>query len=327
VTNQPLNILAGLVLPQPLLDRLTSAFPNHNFTIKNHEEVMHHLPGADVLLAWGLPADKLASATNLKWVQTVSAGVDRVDLAGLKSRGILLTNSSGIHATNIAEHVLSMMFAFARKLPDHLDSQRLGVWNRSERQTTNASPPIFELAGQTLFVVGMGHIGEALARKARGLDMHVVGAVRRADKQRHPHVDEVILQSDLAARIGEADHVAICLPLTAATRNMFDSAMLASMRDGSFIYNIGRGAIIDQDALYRELLSGRIAGAGLDVTSPEPLPSGSPMWKLGNVIITPHTSGSSPRLWDRGVDLWIENIRRFTAGEPLVNLVDLDAGY
>jgi phosphoglycerate dehydrogenase-like enzyme len=108
---------------------------------------------------------------------------------------------------------------------------------------------------------------------------------------------------------------------------MFDAGMLDAMKPGSFLYNIGRGAIVDQDELYARLASGRLGGAGLDVTSPEPLPADHPLWKLGNVIITPHVSGGSPKLWERGVDLWIENIRRFTHGEQLLNLVDLDAGY
>jgi phosphoglycerate dehydrogenase-like enzyme len=327
MTSTPLTILAGLELEPALTQRLVAAFPQHHVIIKTHDEVMDHLAIADVLLAWGLPADRTAEATKLKWLQTVSAGVDRVDQQTLKERGILLTNSSGIHATNIAEHVLSLMFAFARRLPDHFGSQRQHVWNRTGEPAIAGSPPVFELAGQTLFVVGMGHIGEAVARKAKGLDMRVVGAVRRADKTRATYADEVIMQSALRSRIGEADHVAICMPLTNDTRGMFDATMLAAMKEGSFLYNIGRGAIVDQEALYEQLASGRLGGAGLDVTSPEPLPSDNPLWAFGNVIITPHVSGGSPKLWERGVDLWIENIRRYTNGEPLLNLVDLDAGY
>lgn len=327
MTSNGLTILAGLELAPELTDRLVAAFPQHQVVIKNHDEVMDHLAIADVLLAWGLPAERTAEATRLKWLQTVSAGVDRVDQRALNERGILLTNSSGIHATNIAEHVLSLMFAFARRLPDHFESQRQSVWNRTGQPAIAGSPSVFELAGQTLFVVGMGHIGESLAKKAKGLDMHVVGAVRRADKARSNYADEVILQSELKTRIGEADHVAICMPLTNDTRGMFDATMIAAMKDGSFLYNIGRGAIVDQKALYEQLASGRLGGAGLDVTTPEPLPSDDPLWKLGNVIITPHVSGGSPKLWDRGVALWIENIRRYTNGEPLLNLVDLDAGY
>lgn len=322
-----LTILAGVVLPDPLMERLRAAFPQHTFRFETPDTVMDHLPDADVLLAWGLPRERAESAARLKWIQTVSAGVDRVDFTVLRERGIVLTNSSGIHAVNIAEHILSLMFAFARRLPDHFDSQRQGLWNQPARGTVNASPPAFELAGQTLFVVGMGHIGEALARRAQGLDMNVVGVVRRPDKERLAHLDRVILQAELPSTIGEADHVAICMPLTNATRGMFDVPMLDAMKPGAFLYNIGRGAIVDQTALYERLLDGRLGGAGLDVTSPEPLPAGDPLWKLGNVIITPHTSGTSPKLWSRGVDLWIDNIQRFTNGEPLRNVVDLDAGY
>ncbi|MCC6704556.1 MAG: D-2-hydroxyacid dehydrogenase [Thermomicrobiales bacterium] len=327
MSHQSLTILAGVALPDALLERLRAPFPQHTFRFESPETVMDHLPDADVLLAWGLPRDRAESAARLKWIQTVSAGVDRVDFEVLRERGIVLTNSSGIHAINIAEHILSLMFAFARRLPDHFDSQRQGLWNHPDRGTVNASPLPFELAGQTLFVVGMGHIGEALAQRAQGLDMNVVGVVRRPDKERLAHVDRVILQAELRTAISEADHVAICMPLTNTTRGMFDVPMLDSMKPGAFLYNIGRGAIVDQTALYERLLDGRLGGAGLDVTSPEPLPAGDPLWKLGNVIITPHTSGTSPKLWGRGVDLWIDNIQRFSNGEPLRNVVDLDAGY
>ena len=327
VSSNALTILAGVDLPAHNAERLTAAFPEHRFVFASHDDVFDQLGIADVVLAWGLPPARTAEATNLKWLQTVSAGVDRIDHAELKRRGILVTNSSGIHAINIAEHVLSMMFSFARRLPDFLDSQRQELWNEFNRPTVNVGPPAFELTGQTLFVVGMGRIGEALAKRAKALDMNVVGTVRRSGKVRSEHVDDVILQSELASRIGEADHVAICLPLTNETRGLFDAAMLSSMKDGSLIYNIGRGPIIDQNALYAELQSGRLGGAGLDVTDPEPLPAGNELWKLGNVIITPHVSGYSPKLWDRGVELWIENIRRFTNGDELLNLVDLDAQY
>ncbi len=324
---EPLKMLAGIELPQPLIDRLVHSCPNVSFTIANHREVFDHLAVADALLGWGLPADRTAEARNLRWIQTIGAGVDGLDYRALAERGIVVTNSSGIHAVNIAEHVLSMMLAFARRLPDHLDSQRQERWNVIDRSTITPGPPLFEITGQTLFVVGMGRIGEALAKRARGLEMRVVGVVRRAEKERSANVDELLLLPELESRISEADHVAICLPLTDATRGLFGRDMLARMKPGAFIYNIGRGPIIDQAALYDALRHGHLGGAGLDVTDPEPLPPGDPLWKLGNVIITPHTSGHSPGLWDRGVDLWIENIRRYSAGEPLLNVVDLDAQY
>jgi phosphoglycerate dehydrogenase-like enzyme len=173
----------------------------------------------------------------------------------------------------------------------------------------------------------LGKIGEALAKRAKGLEMNVIATRRRLDIQRPSAADEVIPLSELKTRIGEADHVAICLPLTKNTEGMFDAGMLAAMKDGAYIYNIGRGSIIDQDALVHELSSGRLGGAGLDVTTPEPLPAESPLWNLPNVIITPHTSGSSPKLMERAVPLWVENLRRFTNGDELLNQVDVEAGY
>ena len=139
--------------------------------------------------------------------------------------------------------------------------------------------------------------------------------------------DEVIALSELPERIGEADHVAITLPLTRDTEGLFSAVLIEKMKPGAYLYNIGRGSIIDQDALIAALQSRRLGGAGLDVTTPEPLPADSPLWDLDNVILTPHTSGSSPKLMERAVALWTDNLRRFLDGEPLRNVVDLDAGY
>jgi len=151
VSHESLTILAGVALPDELKERLRAPFPQHTFRFETPDTVMDQIAEADVLLAWGLPRERAESATRLKWIQTVSAGVDRVDFEVLRERGITLTNSSGIHAINIAEHILSLMFAFARRLPDHFDSQRQGLWNQPDRGTVNASPPAFELAEPDTF--------------------------------------------------------------------------------------------------------------------------------------------------------------------------------
>jgi len=214
------------------------------------------------------------------------------------------------------------MFAFARRLPHFHTMQQ-----QHKYDFANGRYGLFEATGQTMLVVGLGKIGEALAVRAKGLGMHVLATRRRLGIERSSAADEVFPLSELRNRIGEADHVAITLPLTPDTEGMFDRDLLQAMKPGAYIYNIGRGPIIDQDVLIELLNSGHIAGAGLDVTTPEPLPDDSPLWDMPNVILTPHTSGYSPKLWDRGMDLWIENLRRFTSGEELLNIVDVDAGY
>ncbi len=322
MSTQSLNVVIGGELPDHLQRQFTDTFPEHRFTFCETSKVSEHVRDADVLIDWGIANLDINRAPKLKWVQCASAGVDRIDGIALRDRGIPLTNSSGIHANNIAEHILALMLSFARRLPVLHDLQRQRTWDSATGRTGN-----FDINGQTLLIAGLGRIGEALAKRAKGLEMNVIATRRRLELERPSAADELIPFSELPVRIGEADHVAITLPLTRNTTGMFDAAMLAAMKDGAYIYNIGRGSIIDQDALIRELESGRLGGAGLDVTTPEPLPSDSPLWVLPNVIITPHTSGSSPKLMERAVPLWIENLKRFQNGEELLNVVDVDEGY
>lgn len=322
MASETLNILVGSLLTPDVQQRLTTALPQISFNFVDHDYSNANLAAAEVIIAWGLQSEHLAAATRLRWVQTISAGVDRIDAKQLKERGIPLTNSSGIHAPNISEHVVAVMLSFARGLPSYTLKQREHVWDRGMGREDN-----FEVTGQTMLVVGLGQIGEALAVRAKGLQMRVLGTRRRLGIQRNSAVDDLFTLGELKDRIGEADHVAVTLPLTPETRGMFSREILEAMKPGAYIYNIGRGPIIDQDALIDLLKSGHLGGAGLDVTTPEPLPAESELWDLPNVIITPHASGASPKTWLRGADLWIDNIHRFLEGKPLRNMVDLDAGY
>lgn len=187
-------------------------------------------------------------------------------------------------------------------------------------------PPVFELGGQTLGVVGLGAIGDALAQRAYGVGMRVI-ATRRRPGDLPPHVARVLAPDALPTLLAEADHVALCLPLTATTRGIVGAAELARMKRTAYVYNTGRGVLMDQDALIAALRGGAIAGAGLDVTTPEPLPADSALWDLPNVLITAHTSGATPRHWDRGLELILDNVRRLLADETLRNVYDPVAGY
>ncbi|MCC6704557.1 MAG: D-2-hydroxyacid dehydrogenase [Thermomicrobiales bacterium] len=317
-----LTIICSIDLPERFARMITEADPDVDLRIVPRGELGDHLADADVLIGWAAESRHLDAAPKLRWIQTPTAGVDGVDRAAIKARGILLTNSSGVHAVNIPEHILGYMLAFSRQFHRAFEQQQRHEWNGDAIR-----PHTFELMGSTLLVAGLGHIGEGLAVRAKALGMRVIGMRRRLTIERASAADEVIGFGDLKSRIGEADHVAITLPLTADTEGMFDAGVIAAMKPGAYLYNIGRGSIIDQDALIAALETGHLAGAGLDVTTPEPLPADSPLWTAPNVIITPHTSGWSPKNLDRGVPLWIENLRRFRANEPLVNLIDLDAGY
>lgn len=316
------TLLFGVPISDEHLASVQAKFPEITFVRAPREEIDSHLPAADAVVAWHITPEQLDNAPRLKWIQSFAAGVDQMPFAELAARDIVVTNSSGVHAANISEHILAMMLAFARQLPWLLRHPPRGDW--FEMPVRNH---IFELGQQELLVVGTGDIGQGLAERARGLGMRVNGVRRRVDLPAPQVFSTIYPVAELADALPSADHVAICLPLTTGTRGLFDAAMLARMKPSAYVYNVGRGQIIDQDALIKALDDGTVAGAGLDVTDPEPLPAESPLWAMENVIVTAHTSGSTPRYWERILAILETNIARFQAGEPLHNVVDGAAGY
>ncbi|MEZ5979976.1 MAG: D-2-hydroxyacid dehydrogenase [Planctomycetota bacterium] len=266
----------------------------------------------------------VAAAPNLRWVHIASAGVDRYvgepHLGG--NEALVLTNARGVHGPAIADHVFAMLLALTRDLPYHLDARRSGTWNRSG---SGVLEPI-ALAGRTCFVVGLGGIGSEVAQRAKGFDMRVV-ATRRSTGPKPDGVDAIGTAADTAHFLAEADVVVVCVPLTAETEGLFDADAFAAMKDGAYLVNIARGRVVDTDALVAALRSGRLAGACLDVTEPEPLPADHVLWTFPNVVVTPHVASVAELTDDRRSALFVEDLRRFAAGEPLLNVVDVRAGY
>jgi D-2-hydroxyacid dehydrogenase (NADP+) len=316
------RIVFGWAPPDAVIANLQAAHPDIEIVVATGDSFIRSLPGAEAAVAWSMTPEEYTAATSLRWFQSVGAGVERVLLPGMRERGLVVTNTSGIHASNISEHVLAMMFAFARRLPFLVRAQLERSWKDDEGRQG-----VFELEGQTLLVVGYGEIGQALGRKAAALGMRVLAVKRTAPAVNPPDVETLGLFSDIPRLVAGADHVAICLPQTANTVGLFDAAMLSRMKPGAYIYNIGRGPIIDTAALVDALDRGHLGGAGLDVTEPEPLQVDSPLWDRENVLITMHTAGSTPDFWTRIAAIIDSNIRRFRAGEPLMNVVDYDSGY
>ncbi len=302
------------------LARLRGDFPAVEFRFcLDPEAFVAVAANAEILFSKSFPAGSLTAATHLRWVQAGTAGVDRV-LAGLAGRDVLLTNASGAHGVPMAELVLGMMLSFAAGL--HTAIRGPADYHAPRAQILREK---FELEGQTLCVLGLGDIGGTLARKAQALGMRVIGVRRGRDP--FPHVDAQVTPDRLLEVLPQADHLALCLPLTSETVGIVGAAELGAMKSTAYIYNVGRGSSIDPDALIEALQSGRIAGAGLDVTDPEPLPSDSLLWAMPNVILSRHTSGSSPFNADRITAIFAENLRRYLAGEPLLHRVDRQLGY
>lgn len=304
------------------VEHLQDRFPGVEFRLVDHPPRLEDLAGADAAVVWQVQPEWLEAAPRLRWIHTGGAGVEGQPLADLARHGVVLTNNSGVHVPNMPEHVLAMMLAFARRLPTLLRCQQRHEWRDEPTHRE-----VFDLEGQTVLLVGMGEIGLGLGARAAALGMTVTGIRRGSGQAAPPFVDRTFFAGELPAALSGADHVVNSLPLTAETRRMFDAAAFSAMKAGAHFYNVGRGGTVDQEALIAALESGHLAGAGLDVTDPEPLPADSPLWDMEQVIITAHTSGASPRYWERATGLIGENVRRWLAGEPLLNVVDLERGY
>ena len=258
-------------------------------------------------------------APNLRWVQLTSAGVDRAARSGLIESEIMLTSASGLHATPIGEFVLCVMLMFCKGAPKFVRAQERRQWVRYMPQ---------ELFGKTVGVVGMGHIGSEVARLAKAFGCRVI-ATRRSVAQRTPGelIDELLPPSELPALLAESDFVVLSVPLTKETRHLIGEAELRAMKPTGVLINIARGAVVDEAALVRALKEGWIGGAGLDVFEREPLPPESELWGMENVILSPHLSGGTEIYNQRAVGIFCENLRRYLAGERLLNLADAERGY
>jgi phosphoglycerate dehydrogenase-like enzyme len=268
-------------------------------------------------------AATLAAAPQLHWIQTWSVGVEHcVTLPGLAGRNIVLTNTQRTSGIPIAEHAMALVMALARGFPAFVRAHSTGEWQRQ----VDGRPPARELRGRTLLVVGLGGIGTEVARLAHGLGMRVI-ATRNSSREGPDFVARVGLSNELLALAAEADVVVNAVPLTPATANLFDRAFFAAMKQGGIFVNVARGGSVVTDDLVAALRSGQLAAAGLDVTAPEPLPPGHVLWSMPNVIITPHVASDSDVQEERYALLIAENLRRYVAGDPLLNVVDIERGY
>lgn len=297
---------------------LEEAAPGAQFTYKESGAVRADIENTDVLLGNVSPA-LLSPADKLRWMQTASAGVDGY-LNGCLPEGAVLTNATGAYGLAISEYMLAVWLELIKKLHHYRDVQRESNWCDLG--------PVTSVWGSTVLVLGLGNIGGEFAKRAKALGAKVVG-VRRAGTEKPAYVDELIHTDQLDKYLPQADCVAITLPGTKQTKGMFDAARIAKMKDGAVLLNVGRGTIVDTDALAAALQSGKLSGAALDVTDPEPLPTEHPIWKQENAVITPHVSGGFhlQETHDRIIRIMAENLASFCAGKPLKNVVDFETGY
>ena len=337
---ESLHILSTMKFDPALLDQIRAVSERiilTQHTARDDEPVpAGAFDQAEVLYTFGvLPCPE--QAPHLRWVQLNSAGVNHVIQQPLFASDVMFTTMSGLHAINIGEYVFASILAWTRHLPELFDLQRKKQWP-SDRWTC-CQPT--ELRGSTVGIVGYGSIGREVARLAKAFGMRVLAAKRRSESAGEPGAFELAGLGDQAGVLPDAlygpeqlremlaqcDFVVLAVPLTQETRGMIGEAELRAMKPAAYLVNIARGEVCDEAALIHALQDKWIAGAGLDVFTQEPLPEASPLWTLPNVILTPHISGFTPHYEQRGVDIFCENLRRYIAGQPLLNLVDKSAGY
>ena len=325
-----LTLLTPRLPPEELAD-LRRAAPN--LTIidgLDRDTALQHAAQAHAIHAALYSPELIENAPHLVWVHSFSAGVDWLlgDGAIGQRDSIVVTNSRAAHGPAIADHAMAMLLTLSRNLRPYAAAQAEHKWIEDPPPAAAADGRPFALQGKTMLVVGLGGIGTEVARRAHAFGMHIT-AIRRTDTPSPEFVERTGKPADLLAppMLPAADVVVICAPLTPETSGMFNRDAFAAMKKGSYLINIARGKIIDTGALVDALHSGTLAGACLDVTDPEPLPADHPLWNLPGVIITPHVSGDADLTRDRARALFDENVRRFAACEPLLNTVDVKAGY
>ncbi len=328
-------------IPDAEADRLGRDFPDLEVTrAGSREELEKAVPDAEILFCWAPGESAIARAGRLRWIHAPAAGVGAFITPSVLRRGILLTNSRGVHAVPIAEHTLGMLVALARHFRPAIADQITTGLDRERWWVGSGRPQ--ELHGRTLGLFGYGAIGREIARRALAFGMRVIAVRRHPESasawdldllraiglpEEEPRLDLVMGPEGLPRMLAEADAVVIAAALTPETEGLFDAAAFQRMKRGAWLVNVARGKIVRERDLIAALREGRLGAAALDVFETEPLPRESELYTLENVILTPHVSGNSTEFWPRAMALFRENLRRDLAGIPLLNRVDLTRGY
>jgi len=312
--------------PQPLMPQTICArWPEMRVVhLPDYDRLPEELPDTDIFVGYSLRAEQLTHAKKLKWIHSTAAGVSQLMYPELRDSGIVVTNPSGVFSTPMAEHTMGLLLALARNFPDSTRHQDRSHW--AQQDLWDKPQHLTELNGKVLLIVGFGSIGRELAKRARAFDMRVWG-VTRSGKSDSTHAEKIVPASQLEEALPHADYVVIAAPETTETRHLIGAAQIARMKPGARLVNIGRGSLLDDAALILALEKGALAGAALDVTSVEPLPPESPLWKAPNLFITPHTSAVSDRLWHRETALLMDLLERWFDGREMFNQVDFARGY
>ena len=329
-----MKVLLGVIspvaawnIPRALVDRIRCDFPEHTFLEAwDRASIRRLLPEADAAFTPLVDRDVLPHAQQLRWVQCPAVGVSHLLYPEMVRSHVVITNARGVRARAIAEHVLGVTIALARRFHTAIRHQVAHEWSQDPLENDPVHP-IRTLYGCRLGIVGLGSIGMEIAKVCAAFGFRVSAIRRRVEIAAPDYVDELLPPGRLHELLARSDVVVLAAPLTPETRAMIGSRELSTMKRDALLVNIGRGALVDDEALIDALMNGRLAGAALDVFTEEPLERSSRYWDLPNVLVTPHTSGALQDYWTPLVDLFANNLRRFEGGQPMLNVVDKQAGY
>ena len=305
--------------------RLQQEFPQVNVVnLPDYQRVDEEIVEAEIVIAWSIRPEQIAAAKKLRWIHSPAAAVNQLMFPELVNSEIILTNAREVHGPVVAEHVIALIFALAKKIPGSVRLQEKHVWG--QQILWDELPRVREVAGATVGMVGLGSIGRAVAQSARALGMRVI-AVREHPEKGSEGAEEIFAPAKIDEIFRQADYVVLAAPVTDSTKAIANAERLALMKPGACLINVGRGPLVDEPALVDARRAGKIGGAALDVFPKEPLPADSPLWDAPNLLITPHTAALTDRLWDRHYALFSENLRRYLNDQPLLAVVDKRKGY
>jgi phosphoglycerate dehydrogenase-like enzyme len=311
--------------PAWFVERLRAEFSGTEVVYSaNKRDDEDALRGADVMIGWALPPEQFRAAKSLRWIYSITAAVDQFLYPELISSDIAISTAGRVHGPVVAEHAMAMLLALAKRLPSAVRYQERRKW--AMEAIWKEQPRPREVRGTTLAVIGMGSIGAEVASMAVALKMNVIG-MREHPERGSGGAHEVVGYDALDSAIGRADFVVLAAPLTPRTRHMIDAQRLQIFKPTAFLINVSRGGLVDEAALVKALRDRRIAGAALDVFEEEPLSRWSPLWKMPQMLITPHTAFLTEHVWQRHFEVFAANFKRYLAGQTLEGVVDKKRGY
>jgi len=305
---------------------LRREFPELDISqLNSYENLEQQIADVEILFGVSISPEQFLAAKRLRWIHSQAAAVHQLMFPELVNSDVIVTNARDVHGPVVAEQVIAMMFALAKRIPAAVRFQQRHVWGQDAFSSGRSHSR--ELAGATLGLVGLGSIGRNVAKHASALGMRVIAVREHPEKEKPQYVDQVLPTSKLQELLTQSDYVVLSTPVTPETTGMIGAPQLAAMKSDSFLLNVGRGPLIDEAALIAVLREHKIGGAALDVFNQEPLPPESPLWDLEDLLITPHTAGISENMWERHYVLFSENLRRYLSRRPLLGLVDKRSGY